>query len=117
MTNARNIPPRVLNIIQAVAFGHGVSLCAVLGERRTQILVSARHEAMWRVRALQWRGMGRHGHPSYPQIGRWFNRDHSTVVYAVQAISERYFLAADDVPVDEAPKAIARGPVCETMAA
>jgi chromosomal replication initiation ATPase DnaA len=40
--------------------------------------------AMRRVREMKW-GIG---HPSYPQIGEWFGRDHTTVLAGVRRADE-----------------------------
>lgn len=71
------LPPRVAAVVRLTAFEHCLTVDAILGRRRTAPIVAARHKAMRRVRAFIPR-------PSFPMIGRWFDRDHSTVVQACQ---------------------------------
>ena len=65
-----------LGIIKDVAANTGFSVEELTGKRRFTGLVEARHRAMAQIRertAL-----------SYPEIGNLFNRDHSSVIHAVQ---------------------------------
>ncbi len=118
MADINRIPARVLDVIRSVAAEHGLSVEDLIGPRRFHKFVQARHEAMWRVRAMVWPcGWGWRRWPSYPQIGRWFNRDHTTVILGVRAWSELVLLSPDDVPVDEAAFIVDRDPNRETMAA
>ncbi len=114
-----HIPPRVAAVIREVALDHEVSVEGLLGPRHLKKLAAARRDAMWRVRALRWPRMfmGR-SHPSYPQIGRWFGRHHSTVILAVQKVSRETFLSPDDIaPVDERLFAVDREPKRQSIAA
>lgn len=79
MTSFLPMPPSVRAIILAVAQETGVPVATMLGERRTQLVYRARREAMGRVRETIKIG-GRA--PSYPLMGRWFGKDHTTVLYS-----------------------------------
>lgn len=65
-------------IMEAVAKDNGFRLDDLAGPRRTAGLAWARHMAMAATR--------RATSLSFPQIGRLYNRDHSSVVYACQRI-------------------------------
>lgn len=65
-------------IVDQVATRTGITRTAILGRDRFAEVVHARHLAMWLIRTqLDW---------SYPQIGRWFGRDHTTVIHGVGRI-------------------------------
>lgn len=66
---------RLMRMVAAVADEHGV-------EPR-EIMSGSRRKAPSRARQDCWARLRREG-LSYPQIGRMFGRDHSTVVYGVQ---------------------------------
>lgn len=72
----------VLSIVDQVAAGHGLTRAQILGPDRKRPLVIARHEAMRAVAAA-------YPSMSSPCIGRLFNRDHSTVLYALGRIKKR----------------------------
>lgn len=58
----------------------------ILSDRRGRASVLARHAAIWAAR---------HGTPySYPRIGRYFRRDYTSIMYAVQKAEAR---CADDL--------------------
>ncbi|MCB1767814.1 MAG: hypothetical protein KDJ22_17455, partial [Candidatus Competibacteraceae bacterium] len=65
--------PDVMSIIKSVAAVHGVRLDEVLGQSREQTIVRIRHEAMYRVKQFNQSF-------SLPFIGRFFRRDHTTVM-------------------------------------
>ena len=62
-------------VIARVAFAFSVTTADILGPSRLSLHVRARRTAM---AALSARGN------SLAQIGRWMNRDHTTVMYAVR---------------------------------
>lgn len=62
------------HIIAEVAQETGISVADILGPRRLAPVAAARRIAMQRVRD--------ECKYSYPQIGKMFNRDHSTVIWA-----------------------------------
>ena len=67
--------PTVRQIIKEVADKHGVSVGDILSARRPRRIANARREAMYR--ACTETGLSCSG------IGRAFNKDHSTVIYAL----------------------------------
>lgn len=64
----------VIVICKVVCDHYGVTLDDLFSTRRWQPLARARQDAMCLIRRLV--GL------SYPQIGRIFDRDHTTVLYA-----------------------------------
>jgi chromosomal replication initiation ATPase DnaA len=74
---------RTRGIIAEVAERHGVTVEALIGERRFVGLVVARHEAMYEI-AKQNHGF------SYPSIGKVFGgRDHTSVLHGVRRHCKR----------------------------
>lgn len=67
-------------IIRLCASAFNVKTADVLGPRRTDAIASARHAAMALIRA-------KFPKLSYGEIGRLFNRDHGTVMYAVERMN------------------------------
>jgi chromosomal replication initiation ATPase DnaA len=63
-------------IAQAVSLAHGITVADLRGPSRLKPVSEARQEFM----AL---AMGE-GRFSSPQVGRWLNRDHSTVLHGVK---------------------------------
>ncbi len=89
MTDLRKVvPPIVRAVVASVALETGVSSEVILGAGRGQAGTAARWEAMRRVRVETG--------ASTTMIGRWFNRDHSSVVHA---------LRAEEKPEHRAPRA------------
>lgn len=78
------LPPnregRVPAIIEETAGYFGVSVREIMGRSRSKSVASARKEAMRKVRELGF---------SYPEIGRMFGRDHTTVVSACRGKNRR----------------------------
>lgn len=72
--DAHLTPPE---IIQHVADEFGVTVSAICGECRSTFFVAVRHRAMARIYLSK-------PHASLPAIGKWFNRDHTTILHAVQ---------------------------------
>lgn len=70
------MPEWARQIVDEVAARRGVSVADMAGEGRTLCVVHARHEAMYLVKE-------RKPVLSMPQIGGWFNRDHTVVGYAL----------------------------------
>jgi len=76
--------PRVrtmARILAEVSEETGISVAAMKGPSRYRIIVYPRQEAMWR--------MVNEGRWSLPQIGRFFNRDHTTVIWAFRQVEKR----------------------------
>jgi hypothetical protein len=58
-----------------------VSIAEILGRNRRPPIAAARHEAVWRVRlATGW---------SLPRLGRFFKRDHTTVLHSLRKMEKR----------------------------
>lgn len=70
-----------MNMLYWIAKKHGIDAALIQGESRFKVLIAARHELWWRVRTeLNY---------SFPKIARLANRDHSTVIHAVQTFSAK----------------------------
>jgi chromosomal replication initiation ATPase DnaA len=81
-------PPRTKDhIAQEVADRHGISVADLKGPDRRRPIAYARHEAMW-LMAEEVRPDGR---PRWANadIGKWFNRDHTTVIHGRRGHAER----------------------------
>lgn len=73
--------PSCRRIIDEVAKEDGVSAADIVSERRLGSLIAPRHKAMYRCRMET---------PfSLPQIGKAFNRDHTTIGYGIMAHCHR----------------------------
>ena len=70
-----------LTVARAVAREFGVTLPALRSSRRSQALVLPRQCAMWLSRKLC--------HVSYPELGTFFERQHSSVIHAVRKLEAR----------------------------
>jgi chromosomal replication initiator protein len=58
-----------------------VPIADILGPNRRPPIATARHEAVWRVRlATGW---------SLPRLGRFFKRDHTTVLHSIRKMNKR----------------------------
>lgn len=68
--------PRMADIVAAVADKHDVTVADLKGPSRVKHIVAARFEAMARMYDL--------GIWSMPQIGRFFGRDHTTVLNGIR---------------------------------
>ena len=73
-TRRKSSPMQV--ILEEVAAKHGLAPTAILSVRRQVSLVRARHEAFYRCVYETTN--------SYPTIGRFFGRDHTTVLYGAR---------------------------------
>lgn len=72
---------RTRDIMACVANEWAVTLDALQGCRRDRFLVEPRHVAMWLASRIEKR--------SLPSLGREFDRDHTTIMYAVKRMDER----------------------------
>jgi len=73
--------PLCRRILIEVATKHNLPVGDVRGEKRKNRFVLARHEAFYRFRVeLGW---------SYPKIGTFFNRDHTSIYHGVMKYAER----------------------------
>jgi chromosomal replication initiation ATPase DnaA len=75
--------PSVTRVMDVVAERYGITRAALLGPGRTQPATTARQVAMRLVRELTGK--------SYPEIGRAFQRDHTTVIHACE-VTEAFAL-------------------------
>ena len=67
--------------LRAVSTRTRVPIADILGRDRRPLIAAARHEAIWRVRRVTgW---------SLPRLGRFFKRDHTTVLYSVREMEKR----------------------------
>lgn len=74
----REDKPPVADLIGFIAAKHGVTISAIKGESRQDVIVAIRHEAMALVYV-------RRPDLSLPAIARFFgNRDHTTILHAVR---------------------------------
>lgn len=72
---------RIVDIRRAVAAHYGLTDADMVSHDRHRRLARPRQVAMYLARELTGR--------SYPELGRMFNRDHSTVVHARDCIAHR----------------------------
>ena len=63
-------------IAREVAYKYAVTVNDIRSERRAPYLVAARHEVFWRCKTET--------ENSYPAIGKFFRRDHTTVIAGVR---------------------------------
>ena len=91
-------PPRLLiaEIQRRVAAHFSFISYDLISPCRSRALVAARHVAMYLAR--------RHTDRSYPEIGRRFGRDHSSVISAVRGIEARRMV---DPGLDDTIRALA----------
>lgn len=73
---SRFAPAWVRDIIIAAAEEENAHIGEVIGESRRRDVVRARHRAMYLIKATK-PGL------SFPQIAKWFDRDHTSTIYAV----------------------------------
>jgi len=66
-----------VEIIKRVCDRHGVTLFAIRGKCRAAFLAAVRHQAIVRVYLARPKA-------SLPEIGRWFDLDHTTILSAVR---------------------------------
>ncbi len=71
----------VLSIIDRVSERFHVEISRLLGSRRTQDITWARQVAFYLARETTTL--------SFPAIGKYFNRDHSTIIHGCNAVRER----------------------------
>ena len=68
------------DIAKEVAEKYGLTVADLKGQSRVRFIAWARQEAFYRCREA--------GHSS-PSIGRWFGRDHTTVIFGSRAYVDR----------------------------
>ena len=74
-------PPSSAEIIKQVSLKHHVSVPEILSAMRSIGIVAARFEAIYRIREER--------HLSWAQIGRQFNRDHTSVLHGYRQHKKR----------------------------
>jgi len=74
-------PVSMTSIVARVAAAHRLPVADLMGRNKSRRYVLARHEAMWRIRQVTWAD-GVTPRYTLPQIGRYFDRDHTTVIAA-----------------------------------
>ncbi len=81
---SRGLPAWALDIVKACAGSRNVSLPTMAGDYRFRNAVKARNEAMYLI-YLQ-----RTNNPnlSCPRIGKWFDRDHTSVLHGIASHQE-----------------------------
>lgn len=81
------MPPRVVELVRDTSWSLGVNPKRVMSGEVSGDVSHARHEVMRQVRdrIVMADGLS----PSYPLIGSWFGRDHTTVIYGVKASRRR----------------------------
>ncbi len=113
-----NIPPRVSAVIHWVAAEHGLPVGVLLGRSQVPAIAEARRVAIRGVRCLEFAD-GKP--PSFPRIGRWFKRHHTTIMHHCRDLEsldgEQGDLFEAHIPVNSAPETVDRLPKRETMAA
>jgi chromosomal replication initiator protein len=67
---------KMAHIVSVVAEYYKISVSAIRGPSRVKHIVQVRHTAYYLCRTV----VG----SSYPEIGRFFGRDHTTILYAVR---------------------------------
>lgn len=72
-------PPKMREVARAVIFYTGIAMTDILSRRKHPAFIRARHIAMFLCVDLTKR--------SFPEIGMFFDRDHSTVIHAHRKIS------------------------------
>lgn len=71
------MPPVAHRIVRLVATYTGVTEKMILGSDKSKQVVAARDIVCWCIRAYE-------KNASYPDIGRWLGRDHSSIVASVR---------------------------------
>ncbi|WP_144378504.1 hypothetical protein [Mesorhizobium amorphae] len=79
MLKRHGMPEYAQEIVLRVAEEHGVSPLALAAENRSQRIVPIRYEVFYRLKTTPSPTIG--VLPSYPQIGRWFGREHTGVLW------------------------------------
>ncbi len=75
LASLAEMPPQVQAIVRGVCAERRVGVRDVLSDARFPHIAQARMEAMARARELE-------PQPSFPTIGRWFGRNHTTAMDA-----------------------------------
>lgn len=81
------MPEWARNMVREVSHRHAVPVREIFSPNKTRLVVAARREAIYRLKFEK---------PSLSaaKLGRWFGRDHSTILHAIVCYQELY-----DAPV------------------
>jgi len=82
----------LLELVDRVCASRGVTRLELCGACRSRSVAAARQELWWLLRHDPQR------HFSYPELGRLFRRDHTTVLHGV-AVHERRYAAPPRAPM------------------
>ena len=82
-------PIKVTATLEAVARWFDVSVKAILGNSRLTSIARARHVAMYLLY--------KHTQMSYPEVGKLFDRDHTSVLHAVRRVGRYDFITELDI--------------------
>ena len=83
---AHVIIPHWRIITDEVCAKYGVTFAEIVSHRKPTPVINARREAWWRIR----HEVLINGRPiSYPEIGRRFGKDHTTILHSVQMYERR----------------------------
>jgi chromosomal replication initiation ATPase DnaA len=77
------LPERVRLIVEETAEKHGVPPREILSSSRNRQVVAARTEAIYRTKAAK-------PIASAPTIGKWFGRDHTSILAALSRYQARH---------------------------
>jgi Bacterial dnaA protein helix-turn-helix len=75
-------PPIVREVVRSVADTHGISPHLIVGRSRCAAVTAARQEVYYWLRHT--------GRFSMPRIGRWLDRDHTTVLHGIRQTEKRF---------------------------
>lgn len=84
-------PASAADILAAVSERTGISVADIKGRSRLGPIVKARQEAMWALRETPkpFTCANTINRRSWPEIGRLFGRDHTTVIHGYRAHEKR----------------------------
>ena len=83
---AHVVIPQWRIITKEVCVKYGVTFAEIVSHRKPTPVINARREAWWRIRhevMINGRAI------SYPEIGRRFGKDHTTILHSVQMYERR----------------------------
>ena len=85
MLRERGMPETFRGIVKRVSTRRRVAIMLIASASRMRIAVEARNEAMYLIKES-------HPKVSSPQIGKWFGRDHTSVLHGIASHQERHNL-------------------------
>lgn len=78
----RGMPTWAYQIVREVGYRHRVYLTDIASSNRFREVVAARTEAMYRIKAAK-------PEISSTQIGKWFEKDHTSILHGIASYQER----------------------------